>query len=524
MFNRVLKILSSPHFWVVVVMFVAGIIFHYPQQVLSSDSPTLFTFIGLTRHTVERILSLLPVIYAGLVFGIRAGLVCLGITIAILLPRVFLISPSFPDALLETGGIVIIGGLVNIWFEKYRKERERRQQTLTELEGAHQQLQSQVQVIENREKRLEALNAISAAISQSLETKAVLDVAVDKVVEILDLEAASAFLLNEETHELELETYRGVSKEEAKDIVWLNLGKEEKLGAALTVPLKAKDERVGALTVATRSSRQFVEEEVDLLTTIGRQIGMAIDNARLYQKQRMMAEQIARDAIMEKQMQENLRFYLQQVTRAQEEERNRIARELHDDTAQELVVLTRKLDRIISSTPEIPMQKRSCLEEIRLHADEILDGIRRFSQDLRPSILDDLGLVPALEWLTADVTNNFGITVGFGLLGSPHRFPPETELVLFRIAQEALRNVCKHSKASRAWVSLEFTDNKVALTVKDNGKGFMPPSRIGDLASTGKLGLTGMQERTQLINGEIKLESEPGKGTTVTVEVPSKRA
>ena len=107
-----------------------------------------------------------------------------------------------------------------------------------------------------------------------------------------------------------------------------------------------------------------------------------------------------------------------------------------------------------------------------------------------------------------------------GFDGSVHRLPPETELVLFRIAQEALRNVWKHSGASKAWVTVEFGDDKVILSIKDNGKGFELPERIGDLATVGKLGLAGMQERAQLIGGRLTIQSELGKGTTVTAEVP----
>jgi len=134
--------------------------------------------------------------------------------------------------------------------------------------------------------------------------------------------------------------------------------------------------------------------------------------------------------------------------------------------------------------------------------------------------LDDLGLLPALEWLTSDLTEHFGIAVEMTARGSVRRFPPEIELVLFRIAQEALRNVWKHSGTSRAWVTVEFGDDKAVLTVKDEGKGFKLPERMEDITVAGKLGLAGMQERAQLIGGRLTLQSVPGKGTTVTLEVP----
>ena len=107
-----------------------------------------------------------------------------------------------------------------------------------------------------------------------------------------------------------------------------------------------------------------------------------------------------------------------------------------------------------------------------------------------------------------------------GVPGSVRRLSPETELILFRIAQEGLRNMCRHSEASRCWIMLEFNDDKVILTVKDNGKGFKLPDRVEDLAAVGKLGLAGMQERVRLIDGKLTIESEPGEGTTVGVEIP----
>jgi two-component system sensor histidine kinase DegS len=548
--NRVLKAIYSGHFWAVVVMLVIGLILHYPQQILSTDIPSIFSFLGLTRHAVERVLFLVPITYAGLIFGIRAGLACLVVALGIMLPRVFIISLYTPDALLETCGVIVIGVLVNVAFEVYRRERERREQVLAKLEVAQKELQDYVQVIRSNERRLSALNEVSAVVSQSLELEEVLNVATDKVSEVMDLEVALVFILNEDVQELELKTYRGVSEEFAVSLKGLKVGegfngrvvqtgepllvedasqdprltrdvvKREGIRAQLIVPLKAKGKVVGTVCVATRGSRQFLPEDIELLSHVANHIGVAVENSRLYQKERLMLEQIARDANLEKQMKENLRFYLQQVTKAQEEERRRIARELHDDTAQDLVVLSRRLDRLISNGERLSSQDVTRLEETRQQIDRILDGVRRFSQDLRPSVLDDLGLLPALEWLSSDITEHFGIRTAIGVIGSVYRFNPDTELVLFRIVQEALRNVWKHSEASRAWISVEFDEDKATFIIQDNGKGFELPNNIDDFAGVSKLGLVGMQERAQLIGGKLALQSEPGKGTTVTIEVP----
>ena len=191
--SRIPRIISNPHFWFVVAMFAIGVILHYPQQILFIDSPSLFSFLGLTRHAMERIFFLLPVTYAGFFLGIKAGLASLTIALAIMLPRVFLISPYLPDALLETGVVIIIGGLVNLGFEGYRREQERRQQVLLKLESAQQELQSQVEVIKSNEKRLSTLNEVSAIVSESLELQDVLNAAADKVREVMDVEVVLVF-------------------------------------------------------------------------------------------------------------------------------------------------------------------------------------------------------------------------------------------------------------------------------------------------------------------------------------------
>lgn len=226
------------------------------------------------------------------------------------------------------------------------------------------------------------------------------------------------------------------------------------------------------------------------------------------------------DVTERKNAEESLRRYLQEITRAQEDERKRIARELHDDTAQDLVILLRQVDKLTLAADNLSPQNADLVEEMRKQTSKIMDGVHRFSQDLRPSVLDDLGLLPALEWLTSDLTKHFGINVDMKVEGKVRRFSPEIELVLFRVAQEALRNVWKHSGASKANVTLKFGDDKAVLTVEDEGKGFDLPERMDDLTVAGKLGLAGMQERAQLIGGKLSLQSELGKGTIVTLEVP----
>ena len=233
-------------------------------------------------------------------------------------------------------------------------------------------------------------------------------------------------------------------------------------------------------------------------------------------------QHVARDITEERQLQENMRFYVRQVTRAQEDERKRIARELHDDLAQSLLLLTQGLDFLSSTTRKklSDAKLKQSLEKLRSQAIDTLEGLRRYAQDLRPPILDHLGLLPALEWMAEELAKKHGIDARVKVIGSERSLPVEVELLLFRIAQEALTNTRKHAEASRARITLEFGDDKVVLTINDNGKGFKLPRGLGDFASVGKLGLAGMQERARLIEGRLRIQSAVGKGTTVTVEVP----
>lgn len=233
-------------------------------------------------------------------------------------------------------------------------------------------------------------------------------------------------------------------------------------------------------------------------------------------------QHVARDITRERQLTESLRYYVQQITRAQEEERKRIARELHDDASPPLLLVIQRLDAIMSSLNRKQFTSfTEKLEELRNQAVASLEGLRRSAQYLRPRILDDLGLVPAIEWMAEDLIINQGIDTRVIVRGKPYELSEEVQLLLFRIAQEALSNIRRHSKASRAWAELEFGQKKIILKIYDDGIGFEPPEEFADLASYGKLGLAGMQERARLLRGNFNVRTELGKGTEVNVEVPN---
>ena len=227
------------------------------------------------------------------------------------------------------------------------------------------------------------------------------------------------------------------------------------------------------------------------------------------------------DITEEKQLQENMHFYAQLVTKAQEEERKRLARELHDEVSSSLLLLTQGLDAIIlSNRPRQSQVLKEKLETLHSQAVEALEYVRRYAQDLRPRILDDLGLVAALEWMAEDMEKNYRIRAHVEVVGVERGLPTEVQLLLFRIAQEALSNIRRHAEASKAVVELRFGDYNITLTVSDNGKGFELPERIGDLASAGRLGIMGMSERARLLGGTLEIKSEIGNGTQAVAKIP----
>jgi signal transduction histidine kinase len=205
-----------------------------------------------------------------------------------------------------------------------------------------------------------------------------------------------------------------------------------------------------------------------------------------------------------------------QVLTAHERERKRIARELHDDTGQALTSILVRL-RLLEKTAEDDAVRRN-VGELRELTSNALDSVRRMAVDLRPAALDDLGLVPALHSYADKYSNSWPIEVTFSAEGLKKRLPANVELVLYRIVQEALTNVAKHSGARSVEVRLRRRRNVVTVTVADDGRGF----DMRDVTRTegSGLGLFGMRERLALVGGTVEIQSVPGRGTTIIARVP----
>lgn len=279
---------------------------------------------------------------------------------------------------------------------------------------------------------------------------------------------------------------------------------EEGLITHASVPLVARDRVVGVLNVACSSARTFQAHELRLLTLIGRQIGVAVDNSRLW-------DQVQRKEHLRSQ-------FLERTLRAQEEERRRIALELHDQFGSSLASLGVGL-RILEDRQRMARNGREEFRALRDQVAQIARDLHQLAFDLRPPALDRLGLAEAIEQAVHECARRHGLEADFQAIGlDGDRLPNEVETALYRIVQEALTNVAKHAQATEVGVLLERRADTIVAVIEDNGLGFIPTEALSkDLH---QLGLFGMQERAALVGGRWSVESTPGEGTTVFLEVP----
>ncbi len=232
--------------------------------------------------------------------------------------------------------------------------------------------------------------------------------------------------------------------------------------------------------------------------------------------ERRVAEQT--DGLRQQQM--LTQELLHQVITAQEKERKRLAHELHDEIGQVLTAIEISLSRVEAIVPLENEDAVDRLEKSKLLTQKAVDELRRIVAALRPGILDELGLLPALNWLSEHTLKAMGISVTIDSEALPERLPGEIETILFRIAQEAMNNVARYSQAANVYINLRMNRDKLKLTIADDGKGFEQSSSASSPGYHHGLGLGSMQERAALTGGEVSLESTLGQGTTVHVLIP----
>jgi signal transduction histidine kinase len=281
------------------------------------------------------------------------------------------------------------------------------------------------------------------------------------------------------------------------------------LKSHLVIPLKVGGDHLASIGFgAFRGYRNWPEELVRRLRLAGEVLASALARKR--------ADEVGREREASlRQARDDLRRLAGRLLQAQERERRRIAREMHDDWTQRLALLAidaAKLEQLLDR----PGEAARLVGEMREGLVSLSEDVHALSRRLHPAILDDLGLADALRSECASVAEREGVVVTYRPSGVPASLPREAALCLYRVAQEALRNVVKHARTGEAWVTLGAARGEVVLCIEDLGVGF----DAAGARTRAALGLSSMRERVRLAGGELSVASEPGRGTTVTARVP----
>jgi signal transduction histidine kinase/HAMP domain-containing protein len=411
----------------------------------------------------------------------------------------------------------------------YRDRTEKNQRELEDRVGERtgELVQARDYLLKTN-RNLSAINAVAAILAQSLDLAETLDAALSRVLEAVAAGSGGIYLRTGDGG-LDLVAHQGLAPEMLARLRHLPgtngppgddggaaaSGEQSCLGRAKTslapispvcVTIEAKGEDMGVLFVGDRPGPEATPQEQTLLASIARQIGLAVHSANLYDVLRR--EESARAGL------------LRQVIAAQEDERKRIARELHDETSQALAALIVGLDTTRLALFVNPHDAAGRLAANKAIAETMLKDIHRITADLRPSLLDDLGLVPAISWYGEHRLKPRGIALDLQAAGMDQRLEPATETALFRIVQEAMTNVVRHAAASSVGVSLSRTNGNLTLRIADNGRGFAPEELPAPGSPGSGSGLLGMQERVSILGGDWTMESALGQGTVITVRVP----
>ena len=387
--------------------------------------------------------------------------------------------------------------------------------------------------------QLEVLNRISSAANGLDDMDAILNIALDNVLDIVKSTIGGILLVDREHGTLGYRVCRGFSSKRAVEIqiplgegmagrvaktgepvlaedisndpgvLRHEFGGSEHLKAYVAVPLKNRNEIVGVMTVASRESGKYIADDVLLLSSVGDYLATAFVRLRVAGKIRKGMERY--------------QALLQYALNVQEDERKRLARELHDETSQALTSLTFRLQTAIQMA-EINVfgnaEFKDSLQKAHTSAIQAGKEIIKLIRDLRPTLLDDLGMPTAIYRYAIDILEPRGINVNMEFIGKEQRLPTEVEVAFFRVAQGLISNVLKHSKARNVSIRVECDISKALLYIEDDGIGF-DVDKMTDVEPSGRgAGLFTMKERLRLVGGNGHIESEPGKGTRITVTVP----
>lgn len=380
-----------------------------------------------------------------------------------------------------------------------------------------------------------SVSEVLTSLSDLSDLDATLGTALDRTLEIMRQDIGGVLLLEDDGKMLSYRVHRGLSPTYAagmrlslgegiagkvaqtgKPMISEDISSDPKaarpaliqadgLRAFASVPLRSKGRILGVLNIASHDARKFTSEDIRLLEGIARQIATAVENARLHH------EMQRKDEIHQE--------LLRQMFSIQEEERRRIARELHDETSQVLASLNASLEAAAGMLPPGTENAMTILRKAHSLSTDILENIHRLIYQLRPTLLDDLGLGAAARWLVEGLQAAC-IKGSFSVVGRERRLPTRLETTLFRVIQEAVANIIRHAHAKNAEVVLHFKKAAIAVHIADDGVGFDVEEAIRARDMPRGLGLLNMQERIELVNGVWTVRSHPGGGTKIDIEIP----
>jgi signal transduction histidine kinase len=386
---------------------------------------------------------------------------------------------------------------------------------------------------------LMALSRVSAAISGLHELDAILGIGLDNVLNIMNGTVGGIMLLDEPSQMLVYRVYHGLSDKYAEEVrlklgegiagkvaqtgravlledissepnaAWIDLIRLEGLRAFISVPLRAKDDVLGVMNVASHTPHRFTKEDMHLLHSIGDQLGTAIEQARLNERLRKARER--------------LRKLARQNLVAEEEERRRIARELHDETSQSLSGIALQLEALLEMSAKSGNQDAKFidgLKKVQSLTVQVHKEVSRLISNLHPAVLDTLGLVAAVRQHAKNTLQPLNINVTVEVKGTEMRFPPDVEAALFRVIQVAIGNIAEHSKAKNASIVLVYQPDEFSVSTSDDGQGF-DVSKITGVEESGRgRGLFSVRERVGFLGGTSGIESKIGRGTTAWARIP----
>ncbi|MBI4316656.1 MAG: GAF domain-containing sensor histidine kinase [Chloroflexi bacterium] len=428
--------------------------------------------------------------------------------------------------------------------------------TLTWAALAAREREEAVHELQGRNEQCSVINTIARAVNRSLDLDEVLNLALDEMLEFMQLEAGEFRMV--EGDRLVLRVHRGISPEAIAGSCEVHLGeclcgvaaakgelmalgdmgegdgtslpwcRTQRYRAVLSLPVQSKGRVSGVLHLASHAPREFLPHDRQLLAAIGHQIGVAVEKAslhvevnklnfRLQQRVESQATELegAKSEIAEKAQQ--LQQLLVETISLQEKERARIAYDMHDQAVQLIVGTVYQIQAARQCVAE-DSEIAPILQTAQAMLKQLETEIRQAIYELRPPALDSLGLMPALHEYADRFRRLVGFVYGVSCLGVARRLPIETEIAAYRIVQEALHNVARHADATRAEVLLDFRGPNLVVTVSDNGCGFDSDEVLAQ--NTRHLGLISMRERAQAVQGEFRLIALPGRGTRAVLTAP----